>query len=258
VSIAWSGLADSRYFHHIAKYCLPSWQKLPGDKYIVHDSNDINDPNINVIKWEHAYNKNAEFTKKCKKTKPVNFWRKMQSQIWALKNLKEYEWVVLLDTDVEILDFNQVEFNEILKSIKSTRHFWATGESHRKKLDAGHIVINMRDPRLNQFIYDYENIWESGEIFSLSRSYDGEAVESLFSLYPSVKIPNIDHGGGLHTYTLGTVHYGSKIPKLLRAYLHDTTNFMVDEIIKMKKDILDTRTSIEELEKLVYEKYSSK
>jgi hypothetical protein len=33
---------------------------------------------------------------------------------------------------------------------------------------------------------------------------------------------------------------------------------MVDEIIKMKKDILDTRTSIEELEKLVYEKYSSK
>jgi hypothetical protein len=254
LSIAWSGLADSKYYHYIAKYCLPSWQYLPGDKFIVHDSNDITDHNLKVINWEYAYNRDNTFTKKCKRTKPVNFWRKMQSQIWALKTLREYDWVILLDTDVEVLNFNQTEFTKILNGIKESKLFWATGESQKKRLDAGHIVVNMRDPRLNQFIFDYEYIWESGRIFELDRYYDGQAVESLFNVYPSYKIPNTDHGGGLHTYELGTVHYGSKIPKLLRALYNKTTNFMVDEIIKQKSKMQENKETVEDLIRQINEK----
>ena len=254
MTIAWSGLADSKYYHYIAKYCIPSWSKLPGDKYIVHDSNDISIHDIDVIDWNFAYNRDNTFTKKCKRTKPVNFWRKMQSQIWALKNLRHYDYVVLLDTDVEVLTFNALELQNILNGMKQNKTIWATGESQKMKLDAGHIVVNMRDNRLDNLIFDYENVWESGKIFELFRHYDGQAVESLFDKYPSYKIKNTDHGGGLHTYELGTVHYGSKIPKLLRALYHNSTNFMVDDIIKEKRNLVDSKESIKQLEKRLNER----
>lgn len=254
MSIAWSGLADSKYYNHIAKYCLPSWNILPGDKYIINDSNDIQYSFITSIDWQYAHNRDANFIKVCKRTKPVNFWRKMQSQIWALKTLKRYDWVVLLDTDVEILSFNKDEFESILKNILETKVVWATGESQKNKLDAGHIIINMRDNRLDQLIYDYENVWESGKIFQLERYYDGQAVESLFEKYPSYKIKNTDHGGGLHTYNLGTVHYGSKIPKLLRALYNVPTESMVNDIINEKNTVTDSKVSILELESRLNER----
>lgn len=237
-NVAWSGLADAKYYELIAKYCIPSWTKLPGDKYIVHDDNIINIPRFNIVQWNDIYNQGNLFTEFCNRTKPVNFWRKMQSQVWALRNLRQYEYVVLLDTDVEIVKFNQEEFDKILDGLVQSKHIWATGESQLKKLDAGHIIVNMNDPRLDQLLYDYENIWESKKILELDRAYDGEAVESLFEKYPSYKIKNTDHGGGLHTYTLGTVHYGSKIPKKIRSLWTGSTEDMILEMIKNKEVLL--------------------
>lgn len=248
--IAWAGLADSKYYHYIAKYCLPSWSKLPGDKYIIHDANDISSNDFYVVDWNYAYNKQNKFTENCRRTKPINFWRKMQSQIWALKTLKNYDWVVLLDTDVEIIDFKISEFKSIVNNILDSNVIWATGESQLKKLDAGHIIVNMHDCRLNQLIFDYENIWESGDIFKLKRHYDGDAVESLFEKYPSYKIKNFDHGGGLHTYKLGSVHYGGKIPKILRSIWQGNNNFIVEEIISLKNDISNDPIKLENFLKI--------
>jgi hypothetical protein len=238
MNVAWSGLADAKYYELIAKYCLPSWQKLPGDKYVICDEDVIDIPNIEIIQWNDVYNQGNLFTEFCNRTKPVNFWRKMQSQVWALRNLRQYDFVVLLDTDVEIIKFNQEEFKQILIDLAKSKHIWATGESQLKKLDAGHIVVNMGDRRLDQLLYDYENIWESKKILELDRAYDGEAVESLFEKYPSYKIKNKDHGGGLHTYTLGTVHYGSKIPKKIRSLWTGSTEDMISEMIKNKENLL--------------------
>jgi len=160
----------------------------------------------------------------------------MQSQIWALKNLRNYDWVILLDTDVEVFNFDHEEFENIIKAVVDTGVIWATGQSQKNKLDAGHVVVNMRDQRLDQLMYDYENIWESGDIFKLRRFYDGEALDSLIkSKYPSHKIENIDHGGGLHTYKLGTVHYGSKIPKILRTLWDGNNNHLVEQMISDKR-----------------------
>lgn len=253
--IAWSGLADSNYYNYIAKYCIPSWRKLPGDKYIVHDAKDITDPIFNIIDWNYAYNRYNKFTTFCNRTKPINFWRKMQSQIWALKNLRNYDWIILLDTDVEVFDFNQEEFESIIKGIIETKVIWATGESQKNKLDAGHIVVNMRDSRLDQLMFDYENIWESGDIFKLRRYYDGEALDSLIKTkYPSYKIKNTDHGGGLHTYTLGTVHYGSKIPKILRALWDGNNSYLVEQMINDKRRLSRDPNDYEDLVKVLNER----
>jgi hypothetical protein len=238
MNIAWSGLADAKYYEFIAKYCLPSWQQLPGDKYVICDDDVIDIPNIEIVQWNNVYNQGNLFTEFCNRTKSVNFWRKMQSQVWALRNLRRYDFVVLLDTDVEIVKFNQDVFEQILIGLIESKHIWATGESQLKKLDAGHIIVNMSDSRLDQLLYDYENIWESKKIFELNRAFDGDAVESLFEKYPSYKIKNKDQGGGLHTYTLGTVHYGSKIPKKIRSLWTGSTEEMISEMIKDKENLL--------------------
>jgi hypothetical protein len=216
-NIKWSGLADKKYWEYIAQYCVPSWKTLPGEKYIITDSKDITLSKFNLIDWERVPNLEAKFLKLTNRLKPLNFWRKMQSQVWAIRNLTDCDFLVLLDTDIEILDFNKdMFFKEIDKLIESN-HVWATGESNRRGHDSGFIVLNMSHPKLKELTDYYENIWETGNIFKLDKWYDGHAVESMFEVYPSYKIQNRDYGSGLHLYELGLVHYGSKLPKQLRA-----------------------------------------
>lgn len=214
--LIWSGLADYVYYEMIAKYCLESWTKLPGSKYILHDKNLINIPGIDVIDYNIVENKNSNFLKQKPSKKTWNFWRKMQSQVWAIRNLKDCDFLILLDTDIEILDFDTKSFETYLTKLLDSGYVWATGESNRGGHDSGFIVLNMRHPKLKQLTNHYENIWESGEIFKLDKWYDGNAVESMFQFYPSVKIRNRDCGQGFHFYELGLVHYGSKIPKQMR------------------------------------------
>jgi len=217
MKIIWSGLADEKYYEYIAKYCLPSWTKLPGKKYVVHDSNKINVGGVEVVDWKTVPDNNANFLKNTKRKKSLNFWRKMQSQVWAARNLKDCDYLVLLDTDIEVLNFDLALFEAEMEKFKDSDLVWATGRSQSRLHDSGFIVLRMDHPNLTNLINDYENIWESGDIFKLSKSYDGDAVKSLFEKYPSYKIMNTDYGKGLHIYDVGVVHYGSKIPKAMRA-----------------------------------------
>lgn len=243
--INWSGLADESYWNSIAKYCVPSWSALPGKQHIITDIDKIPLPNIVSIKWDTVVNNNSKFLKLTNRLKPLNFWRKMQSQVWAIRNLTDCDFLVLLDTDIEILDFNQQLFEEELKNFVNSELVWATGESNRQGHDSGFIILNMKHPILNELTNHYENIWESGDIFKLEKWYDGHAVESMFSKYPSYKIPNRDYGSGLHVYTIGLVHYGSKIPKQLRVEWKGNGKSLIEKrlseivIKKYKNDATD-------------------
>jgi len=215
--ICWSGLADKDYYEYIAKYCLPSWKKLPGEKVIVHNDNVVNFPFLRVINQDTVLNRGCDFLKTNPKKKTLNFWRKMQSQVWAIRNLTSCDFLVLLDTDIEVLDtFNEEKFNLELDKFKESNLPWATGRSHSRLHDSGFIVLKIDHPLIKELTNYYENIWESGQIYKLKKSYDGHAVESMFEKYPSYKIMNTDYGKGFHVYDLGWVHYGSKIPKSIR------------------------------------------
>lgn len=232
MKIIWSGLADAKYYQYIAKYCLPSWVKLPGEKYVIHDSDIIKIKGLHVIDWKIVPNNNSKFLKATDRKKSLNFWRKMQSQVWAVRNLKNSDYIVLLDTDIEVLNFDQDLFEQQMKNFKESGYVWATGRSQSRLHDSGFIVFDVNHPLLNEVIDYYENIWESGNIFKLSKSYDGNAVESMFETYPSYKIMNTDYGKGLHIYDLGLVHYGSKIPKSMRAECNTDAKTMLDEYTK--------------------------
>jgi hypothetical protein len=108
--IAWSGLTDSVYWDIIASCCVPSWNTLPGDKYLICDFESYND--ITVINSSTIDNPNSAFLKThTRSRKQNNFWKKMRSQVWAIKNLKSYECIVLLDTDIEVYDFKFFQFS---------------------------------------------------------------------------------------------------------------------------------------------------
>lgn len=215
--LAWAGLADDIYWKMIARFCIPSWEHLPGDKFVIHDSNSIRESHISVVPWKDAYNENAKFLKTTNKNKTINFWRKQQSQLWAVRNLKKYDFLILLDTDVEVIGWNQEEFDKVVEELLSSNCVWAVGESQLRKIDAGHILINMRHPDVDKLFSEYEDYWESGKIFDLAKTYDGHVIEELLKKYPHVKIKNRDYGSGLHVYGIGTVHWGSKLPKQLRS-----------------------------------------
>lgn len=235
MKIKWSGLADEKYYEHIAQYCLPSWYKLPGEKYIITDGNSVQYDFLNIVKWKHVVDNNAPFLKIQKERKKTNnFWRKMQSQVWAVRNIKDCDFLVLLDTDIEVLDFNNKLFEQELDNFVNSGHVWATGRSQSRLHDSGFIVFNMNHPKLHTLVNEYENIWNSGEIFNLAKSYDGHAVESMFEKWPSYKILNTDWGLGMHTYDLGFVHYGSKIPKELRRSKQCSGQEIVEEYTKDK------------------------
>jgi len=218
-NILWSGLSDKTYYDVIAQYCLPSWNILPGDKVIIHDANSIKIKGISVTHWNIVPNNDSNFLKNKPNKKPWSFWRKMQSQVWTARKYKEnYDFVILLDTDIEVLDtFSPSTFEAELENFKNSGYVWATGRSQSRLHDSGFIILNTNHELYDQLIADYEDIWESGKIRELRKPYDGIAVESMFDQYPSYKIMNIDYGKGFHVYDLGFVHYGSKIPKAIRA-----------------------------------------
>jgi hypothetical protein len=213
----WSGLADENYYNVIAQHCLPSWKKLPGDKNIVHDSAAIRLPFLSITQYNDIEDKDCEFLKTNPNKKPWSFWRKMQSQVWAVRNFKkDYDFVILLDTDIEVLDFEINKFEKELDKFVESNLPWATGRSQSRLHDSGFIIFNTKHSLLDKVIDTYEDIWESGAIHKLAKPYDGHAVESMFDKYPSYKIMNTDYGRGMHVYDLGFVHYGSKLPKALR------------------------------------------
>ena len=225
----WSGLADENYWNYIAKHCVPSWNTLPGKKFIISESKSINLPGITVVDWELVPDVNANFLKLSNRTKQINFWRKMQSQVYAMRNFSDCDILILLDTDIEVINYNEEIFEKCLDDFLNSGLIWATGESQRGGLDAGHIFINTKHKNLKNLINDYEDYWNSGKIFSLDRAYDGHVVEDMIKQYPSFKIKNRDYGSGLHLYDIGTVHWGSKEPKQLRAQWKDSGKSLVEK-----------------------------
>jgi hypothetical protein len=160
----------------------------------------------------------------------------MRSQVWAARKFKEkYDFVVLLDTDIEILNsFDKNKFEEELDKFIDSDLVWATGRSQSRLHDSGFIILNTSHNLYDNVINDYEDIWEGDDckLSLLAKPYDGHAVESMFETFPSYKIMNTDYGRGLHVYDLGFVHYGSKIPKSLRSNSSHPGHLIVEEYTK--------------------------
>jgi len=223
--IAWVGLADKNYWDYIAKYCVPSWSVLPGDKFLVTDEVSLSsDHFLNLIYFDQIKNQNAVFTKHKISKKTTNFWKKMQAQRWAISTLTDYDWVILCDTDIEVINFNLNLFLDNLQDIKNQNKLWGIGfkrDMFEDSIDSGFISVNMKHPEVNKAFVEYENIWESGKIFNLKKSYDGNAMWEMVTNYPAFKFLETGLGDGKFLYDIGLFHWGGRLPKEIRRNLKD-------------------------------------
>ena len=227
--IAWAGLTDSVYWDIIASCCVPSWNTLPGDKYLICDFEHCN--GFTMVNSNILDNPNSNFLKVYSKSQKQNmFWRKMRSQTWAIRNLKSYNCIVLLDTDIEVYDFNQDQFDQHISNFLKSGCVWGLGNSQINHIDPGMIFINPIHPLLSDLIYEYENMWESGEILKLPKPYDGDVVVELVKKYPFYEISNWDYDQGQHNYNFGFYHWGSKESKPIRKNLTDSKQFIHEKI----------------------------
>lgn len=230
--IAWSGLADLEYWNAIASYCVPSWVNLPGDKFLVSDIETI-DLDISLIKWSDVGDGTQGFPVKFSRgTKQTNFWRKMKSQVWAIRNLKKYDFLVLLDTDIEVCDFNIDRFIKIIEDIKYHNIVWSIGSS-LEGIDAGFVIVNCNHEKISSLVNDYENYWESGQILSLPNGYDGDVVQEMIKQYEPILVPNQKIDFGQYYYDIGLFHWGSKLSKPIRRGLPSGLEYIRENIKKI-------------------------
>lgn len=230
-----AGLCDINYYNYIGKWCLPTWKNVDCDKILLTDDIDfVNEHSIKSIQYDDVINFQCNFiTNLCNKRKPINFWKKMQCQIWTFKRYqKEYDFILFLDADIEIVNFNQEIFKEIISKFKSQNNVWALGMSNDNGLDAGVFMINCKHPNLDDLIFDYEQVWESGKILELHRPYDGEAVAYTCKKYQHSIITNKNLGKGQHFYNWGGFHWGGKESKLFRSTLQNSKEY-IDGLVCM-------------------------
>jgi hypothetical protein len=233
--IAWIGHSDTNYWNYIAKFCVPSWKLLPGKKILITDFLDMHLSEFTIIDCEKVYNKISKFPNEISKgKKQTNFWKKMQSQVWAIKNLQDYDFLILLDTDIEVINFNSDSFFKKIDIIESKNCLWGIGRSQDKLLDSGFIIINNKHCDKNNMVREYEQYWETEKIHLLKKPYDGDVVQELTNQYPYFGLENYGWGDGRHFYDCGLFHWGSKEPKKIRSTITDS-NFYLNNLLENLK-----------------------
>lgn len=234
--IAFLGLCDQQYYDHIGKYCLPSWESLPGDKFLITDILDIKEDFLKIIDLTNVLDLESNFIKKFQTSKKVyNFWKKMQSQCWAIKNFKKYDWVVLLDTDIENINFDKVMFDQYLEKIKKNNQLWGIGFKRNMfddSIDSGFIVVNMLHRDVDVAFKEYENFWNQGKIYDLKKAYDGNVMWEMIKKFPGEYFLTTSYGQGRFIYDIGLIHWGGGEPKEFRKSLIDSKKYVLELLKK--------------------------
>lgn len=248
MNIAWCGVTDRHYWGRIAKHCVPSWNILPGQVFCINEEKNLNITGVTSISYQRTIETDCKFRSVADGAKIVNFWKKMRSQIWALDNLAWADVIVLLDTDIEAVAFDQDRFMQRARDFLTSQQMWAT--SHRQGcavtsdqayIDSGVIFFNPRHPDLRDWRNNYEAIWNSGAIWHLPRPFDGDAVVCMLRLYPSFRINHRNIAKGCNLYAWGMTHWGS-VSKQWRQSAQQSQ--VLDRVLAPLAEFTDTGTEI--------------
>jgi hypothetical protein len=149
----------------------------------------------------------------------------MQTQLWAVKNLK-YDFIILIDADIEVVDYSFHTFNQELSKLKENNIPWAVGlkpkediEKFKKKttlgpdIDSGMIVVNTAHKSIEEIFTAYEQFWETGSIHELKKAADGEVIFELIKKYPCNFLTTKMLGPGKILYEFGLFHHAGKSNK---------------------------------------------
>jgi hypothetical protein len=170
---------SKEYWENTAKYCIPSWN-LPGRITVFFEQSAGRVDWINEIPFDvqilipPSLTFSNSITERAKVQK---FWGKSYTQIHAVKNRKENERIIWIDSDVEqtsevtadIFNFKFLEPIAILDS-----------QDDRDRWETGLVIFNDEHEKLNLIMKKYEQFWnDSDKLSSLWKPYDAQVLGEI-------------------------------------------------------------------------------
>lgn len=165
MNLLWVTSYNSQYYDATTVNIIDTWKKLPGDIKFINDDIDKN----NFLDCNFKKNNLSKIE--------VKFWKKSRSILNFLYSHKDYDFIVWLDADVEILQTPEVinilpESHQLLSANKKI-------PQNGTSLDTGFIAFNMKYKRLNEFLKIYETFWLTDNFEKLPFRYDAPALEYI-------------------------------------------------------------------------------
>lgn len=167
---------SKNYWNETGKYCINTWQGLPGDLTIYVDQKDGDLDWLREIPFHKELLHVPPLTSQTgDRAKVRKFWGKSVAQITALRNRGKDERIIWIDADVEKINssvpehlFN-FEFDEPLAMMNSG--------DHEDCWESGIVIFNQKAEKIDLTVRKYERAWlDEDTLLSLWRPYDAQVL----------------------------------------------------------------------------------
>ena len=167
--ITWITSFNSVYFESVAKYNLPTWKFLEGNKLVmVENMPSFKYDGITVIDAAPAYpSEDIHWSISGKKHK---FWKKGKCFIWALRNINT-RYLIWLDSDVKVFSTP-----ELSRFMPDERQVGTIICGNLKQAESGFVIIDRHHPSMPQWLKQYEEAWYNGIVDTLHRPWDNDVL----------------------------------------------------------------------------------
>jgi hypothetical protein len=200
MKVLWATGFDRIYYNWIFSKVSPTWAQLPGDMrfYIDNHISELeNDPRAVPSGIDLAT------CPPCLTRKESKFWKKAQCIIRAVHDARaeKYNYVIWLDADVTVTAPPRIgTLLPRARNIISVNHKIVPVNSESPidlGLDTGFLAVNLRHPRLAEWLDQYTTIWNTDEMMSMTRKYDTYTLDRVLNKY-GYQWKNLWYGENTH------------------------------------------------------------
>ena len=186
MKVLWVTGFDRKYYNWIFSKVHHTWDQLPGDvRFYIDDaiSELATDPRAVPSRIDPAACPPSLTRKESK------FWKKAQCIIRAVHDAREqkYNYVIWLDADVTVTAPPRIgTLLPRARNIISVNHKIVPPNPESSidlGLDTGFLAVNLRHPRLLEWLDQYTAIWNTDEMVTMPRKYDTYVLDRVLNNY---------------------------------------------------------------------------
>jgi hypothetical protein len=167
--ITWITSFNQIYYDNVAKYNLPTWDHLEGNKLLmVENMPSFKHKDAKIVDASVAYPKDdMHWSISGKKHK---FWKKGKCFIWALRNI-DTRYLIWLDSDVKV--FSKPDLTRFMPEEGQVGTIIC---GNLKQAESGFVIIDRHHPSMSKWLKEYEEAWYNGIVDTLHRPWDNDVL----------------------------------------------------------------------------------
>lgn len=168
--ITWITSFNSIYYENVAKYNLPTWDYLEGNKVLmVDDMPGFTYKGTTVINSAPAYPPKTDIYYQIS-GKKHKFWKKGKCFIWALRNIKT-RYLIWLDSDVKV---NATP--DLARFMPEEGQVASVICGNLVQAESGFVIIDRHHELFDSWLKVYEEAWYNGIVDTLHRPWDNDIL----------------------------------------------------------------------------------